>query len=127
MFAAIYESGPQAFQHMIVGGDGEEGLRRFWGHEQDKAWVREHPGFKQFGHNPSTCVPIGVHADKGQHISRDKILNIAWGSTIARSPTVYSKFMFTVVPDELIIKGKTDEELYAVLVWSLSFLIRGLA
>eukprot|EP00959_Pyramimonas_sp_CCMP1952_P050175 1048423-Pyramimonas_sp.AAC.1 len=124
IFGAIFQAGPKAFQYMMMGGDQAQ-LKAFWEHEKDKPWVQNHPGFLQYGHQFDMCIPIGVHADKGQHISRDKVLNIAWGSTTCRAPTLFSKFLFTVVPDEFLIKGKTDEELYSILAWSLQHLVSG--
>ena len=113
VFAAAYEAGPSVFQKMF----GVSGLLDFWLPQQDQAWVVDHPGMqsKDFVH----AIPIGVHADKGQHIHRDKMLNIGWGSVTSRSETIWSKNMFTILPDELLIKGVTDEALYSILVWSL--------
>eukprot|EP00959_Pyramimonas_sp_CCMP1952_P417621 8749664-Pyramimonas_sp.AAC.1 len=125
VFAAIYAGGDAAFKHMLLGEGGEEGLKQFWEREWDKDWGQHHPGFREHGRDPAKCIPIGVHADKGQHISRDKVLNIAWGSTTSRATTAYSKFLFTVVPDDLLIKGTTDEQLYAILVWSLNVMTIG--
>eukprot|EP00959_Pyramimonas_sp_CCMP1952_P091880 1923329-Pyramimonas_sp.AAC.1 len=70
-------------------------------------------------------MPIGVHADKGQHIARDKLLNVAWGSTTSRAPTQFAKFLFTVLPDDLMMKGVGDEELYAIPAWSLNVMVSG--
>jgi hypothetical protein len=116
VFAAVYSAGDNMFQKMFLGPDGNSGLEEFWDRQRDHTWVREHPGFTTFGANTRTAIPFGVHADKGQHIQRDKLLTISWGSVMSRAPTIYSKHLFTVVPDELLVKHTTDEQLYAVLV-----------
>jgi hypothetical protein len=116
VFAAWHSGGDSAFRTAFLGDDGEQGLSDFWTRQSDQPWVKDHPGFSQFGCEYRYSIPIGIHADKGQHISRDKLLTIAWGSVMSRASTVVSKQLFTVVPDELLSKGKTDEQLYAVLV-----------
>jgi hypothetical protein len=116
-FAAWYSGGDSAFRTAFLGDDGEQGLEDFWTRQKDHSWVKHHPGFTQFGCTYRHAIPVGVHADKGQHISRDKLLTIAWGSVMSRASTVFSKQLFTVCPDELLAKGKTDEQLYAVLVF----------
>ena len=109
----------------FLGAEGTEGLEIFWKQQEKQEWVIEHPGFKTYHVDFKHAIPLGVHADKGAHIKRDKLLNIAWGSCKSRAPTIWSKILFTVLPDELLVKGVTDEELYAVLVWSLHVLMVG--
>jgi hypothetical protein len=53
------------------------------------------------------------------------MLCISWGSTMSRACTATSKFLYTVIPDELISKGVTEEELYAILVWSFHCMANG--
>jgi len=53
------------------------------------------------------------------------MLTISWGSVASRSETLWSKILFTVVPEELLIKGVTDEMLYEILVWSLELIHKG--
>jgi hypothetical protein len=119
VFAAVYAAGESAFRKIMLGDSGEAGLEEFWSRQASHDWVKQHPGFVTYGHQYKHCIPIGVHADHGQHISRDKLLTIAWGSIMSRAATVFSKQLFTVVPGELVVKGKTDEQLYAVLVSNL--------
>ena len=71
-------------------------------------------------------MPLGIHADKGQHISRDKMLCVSWGSVTHVAPTLWGKILFTICPDELLIKQETAEQLYALLVWSLQWLMLGI-
>jgi hypothetical protein len=116
LFAAAWSAGDAIFAKTFLGDDGQAGLREFWTRQRHLDWVKQHPGFADFGCEYHTSIPVGVHADKGQHISRDKILNIAWGSCMSTAPTAFSKNLFTIVPEDLLAKGKTDEQLYAVLV-----------
>ena len=125
IFGAIFRGGSDVFKLMLLGTDGQEGLTRFWDFQKEQTWVREHPAFTQHHIDPKFAIPMGVHADKGQHIKRDKMLNICWGSTTSRASTLQSKFLFTTVPEELIDKGVTEETLYAVLVWSMHWMLRG--
>ena len=71
------------------------------------------------------AIPFGVHGDKGQHIKKDKLLAISWGSVLCMAPTIWSKILFAVIPDEILIPGVSDERLYAVLVWSAHWLLLG--
>ena len=105
--------------------NGEAELREFWHEQRGEEWVLKHPAFTEFHWDKSVSIPMGIHADKGQHIKKDKILVIAWGSVMCRAPTVWSKVLYTVVPDEVLIPRETDERLYAVLVWSFQWLLRG--
>ena len=124
MFAAIWESGFDNFRHVFLGPDGSSGLVNFWERQSDADWVISHPGL-QGDWNPAHVIPLGVHGDKGRHIARDKILNIAWGSVMSTAPTIWSKLLYTILPDDLDVKFKTTEELYAVLVWSFQYLQLG--
>jgi hypothetical protein len=118
VFSAVYSAGPELFEKVFLGPGGSDGLSGFWERQKTHAWVREHPGFLGTTLEFKHAVPMGIHADKGQHISRDKMLIIAFGSCTSVEPTLWSKILFTTCPDELLIKGTTDEELYAILVWS---------
>jgi hypothetical protein len=118
LFSAAYAAGDTCFGKMFLGDSGEAGLADFWERQKDTEWVKDHPGFKTFGAEYRHAIPVGVHADKGQHIARDKMLCISWGSCMSRESTDVSKQLFSLVPDEFIVKGKTEEELYAILVLS---------
>ena len=125
VFATIWEAGPAVFQHVFLGPAGKAGLREFWRKQEGEEWVRQHPGFTSYGARRGRAIPFGVHADKGQHIKKDKILTISWGGVMSVAPTVWSKLLFTVVPDETLIPQVTDERLYSVLVWSCHWLSIG--
>jgi hypothetical protein len=114
VFAAAYSAGDACFAVTFLGEGGEAGLEAFWDAQRDHEWVRDHPGFAHC--DARYAIPLGVHADKGAHVARDKLLCISFGSLMSRASTSLSKYLFTVVPDELIAKGKTEEELYAILV-----------
>ena len=114
VFAAVYACGDEVFQYTFMGLQGQQGLMDYWNFQSSQSWVREHPGFTTHHVEPKWAIPIGIHADKGQHISRDKLLNIAWGSAATRAPTIWAKLLFTVLPDELLVKGQTDEDLRAI-------------
>eukprot|EP00973_Karenia_brevis_P057924 8063453-Karenia_brevis.AAC.1 len=74
VFSAIYHHNPDLFQKAFVGDKGTAGLQEFWDSE-DQEWVSKHPGFHQEKPLPRCyAIPGGFHADKGQHIKRDKIL-----------------------------------------------------
>jgi hypothetical protein len=120
IFAAAWSAGDTVFRKMFLGDDGEAGLESFWQRQSHLSWVKDHPGFVTHGCDFRHSIPFGVHADCGQHISNDKLLTIAWGSVMSRASTIDSKNLFTVVPDQLMVKGKTDESLYAILVFVLA-------
>jgi hypothetical protein len=124
LFASAYSAGDKCFAATFLGDGGEDALVDFWTRQKDHDWVKHHPGF-ELGCEYRHAIPVGVHADKGQHIYRDKMLCISWGSVMSRASTETSKQLFTVCPDELIAKHVTEEELYAVLVWSFHCLLRG--
>ena len=125
VFAAAWEQGLPVFKHMFCP-NGEAELREFWHEQRDHEWVQRHPAFSQLNADKGFSVPMGIHADKGQHIKKYKILVMAWGSVMCRAPTVWSKILYTVVPDEILIPRETDERLYAALVWSFQWLMHGL-
>jgi hypothetical protein len=122
LFAAAWSSGDATFAKTCLGDAGQAGLREFWTRQRHTEWVRQHPGFTDFHNEYDTSIPIGVHADKGSHTNRDNVLNISWGSCMSTAATSYSKQLFTVVPEDLVLKGRTDEQLYAVLVLALVYL-----
>jgi hypothetical protein len=105
VFAAVYSTSQSAFDYMFVGEGGQAGLVDYWKHARTKTWAREHPGFTDHNIDPKMAIPFGFHADAGQHIKRDKMLVMAWGSIMTRAPTLWSKQLFTVCPDELLEKG----------------------
>jgi hypothetical protein len=116
LFAAAYSAGDEKFRHMFLG---DCDVSSYWDRVKDQPWARHHPAFTEYNIPRQYAIPIGMHADSGRHISRDKMLCIAWGSVLSRAPTAYSKQLFTVVPDELLVKHQTDEELYAIFAGSL--------
>jgi hypothetical protein len=123
VFASLYTV-QDVFSKVCIGPHPDD-LVTYWARQASQPWVQNHPAFKDHHLPFQYAVPIGVHADKGQHISRDKVLNIAWGSCTSMEPTIWSKMLFTVCPDELLVKGVTDEQLYSVLVWSLHVMLLG--
>jgi hypothetical protein len=124
-FAAAYSAGDATFQTVFLGDGGADGVEAFWTRQWQHDWVRLHPAFTEHNINRRYAIPIGLHADKGQHVSRDKLLSICWGSCLSRAPTAFSKILFTVCPDELLLPNETDEQLYAVWVWSLHWMMLG--
>ena len=124
VFAAAWEKGENVFKQLFCPG-GHDELIHFWRTQRDHPWVKEHPGFCEFQHDRRWCCPLGVHADKGQHIKRDKILAISWGGIMCRKATDWSRILFTIIPDEILIPGVTDERVYSALTWSFQWLLRG--
>lgn len=122
VFAALYHAGSAAFERVFLG-HGE--LDQYWQHQSTLDWVRHHPAFTVHNVPFKHAIPLGVHADKGQHIKRDKMLCVAWGACTSVATTDWAKLLFTIVPDESLIKNTTDEELYAVLVWSFHHMLLG--
>ena len=123
VFAAVYEASPALFKKVFLGPEGSEGLRKYWRRQRRQPWVQQHPALQ--GKSWKYAVPIGIHADKGQHIKRDKILVISWSSCMSIAPTAWSKILFSILPSEFEVPGVSAEELYAVLVWSLDVLASG--
>ena len=113
----------ELFDYIFVGAEGHKGLEQFWEKQRHSSWAQQHPGL--VGKDIRTCIPLGIHADKGRHVARDKMLIIQWGSVTSHAPTIWSKNVFAVVPDELLVKNVTDEEHDAVLVWSVHMLMGG--
>ena len=114
VFAAIYASGMDNFEKAFLGSAGVAGIAAFWEQQSNQTWVEQHPSLQHV--DSKFAIPLGFHADKGRHITRDKLLTISWGSVLSEAATIWSKILFTVLPDELEIKQATDEQLYAVLV-----------
>ena len=128
VWSTIYSCGPDIFRDVFLGPDGEQGVHDYWESMAHLQWAQNHPGFSIPVPPPESkayCVAMGVHADKGQHIKRDKMLNIAWGSVHTVLPTLWSKMLFTVVPDDLVVHDVTFEQLYSVLVWSFWVMMLG--
>ena len=128
VFAAVSNQLPDAaFNKIFLGPDGEVGLEDFWERNRDKPWVVNHPGFNEAGPPPTNrCVPMYVHADAGQHIKRDKILCISYGSCMTIMHTLLGLLLFTIMQYDLLVPGVTDEQLYAVLIWSFYYLMLGI-
>lgn len=125
VFAAIFGAGAGPFQRSFVGPGGLRSIRDFWERQARSEWVVNHPGFGEYGAQPSMSLPFGFHADKGQHTKRDKILVMSWGSCLSTAPTEWSKLLFGIIPDERMIHGLTDERLYSVFVWSCIWMAKG--
>ena len=128
VFSAAHASGWDRFQYMLLGEDGQDGLEDFWNRCENQEWVKKHPAFTvpDLTQDTRYDIPIGCHADKGQHSKLDKILTMSWGSTSCRAATLWAKFMFTIILDAVLIKGTTDEELYAAFVWSMWWVMLGI-
>ena len=125
--AEAYDKLPRKlFESLFMGRGGREELQRYWDKFSTEEWVREHPGFRE-GNAParSNIFPVFIHADKGQHIHHDKILVIGWGSCTVSLATLLCHFLFTLLAVGSMIVGKTDEQLYAVLVWCMRVLQSG--
>eukprot|EP00959_Pyramimonas_sp_CCMP1952_P232254 4853513-Pyramimonas_sp.AAC.2 len=73
VFAAAWEVGIGPFQYMFCP-HGEPELQDFWHRQRDQPWVQGHPAFAELHADTAHCIPMGIHADKGQHIKKDKIL-----------------------------------------------------
>ena len=116
----------EAFRYIFIGAGGSEGIRAFWETVKNEPWVQHHPGFA-LGVELDTgmIIPWGGHGDKGVQVKRDKLLSVSWGSTTSRAPTIWRYILYSVIPDEVLIKNVSDEELYAVWVWSAYWLMRG--
>eukprot|EP00973_Karenia_brevis_P065865 9153911-Karenia_brevis.AAC.1 len=111
--AGIYTASETYFHEAFVGADGS--CKEYWDHVGCQQWAKSHPGWEVPNATPEFAIPMGVHADKGQHIKRDKILTISYGSTVTRAPTRKSKYLYTILPDELSIKLVSEEILYSIL------------
>ena len=124
VFSACWSFNPKAFEYIFLGPGAIPELVDYWKMQETQPWVPSHPGWEHGG-TYENCIPIGIHGDKGAHIRKDKILVLSWNSVMTRAPTIWSKILYTVVPNEVLIPGSTDERLYAVLAWSLHWLLRG--
>jgi len=125
VFAYIYESGDEIFNEVFMGGEGKPALARYWTNVWSQNWAREHPAFVQHNVPVDHAIPLGCHADKGQHVKRDKILAMSTRGVLCTLATLFGTFLYTICPDEILIKGRTDEELYAIWVWSFWVLLGG--
>ena len=119
VFATAYSAGDAMF-NMVFKGEEPGGLDMFWKNHEHAEWVVKHPAFAEHKLNKSVCIPIGFHADKGQHVKRDKILTIGWNSVMSRAATSYAKHLLTVIPDDVLLPGVTDEQVFAVFVRPLA-------
>ncbi len=113
------------FAKCLLGPSGQAALLDYWDRQKDEEWVKEHPAFKTHNLDPAYCVPMGMHADKGQHVKRDKLLETSWGGALSPEDTEWTSQHYAGIPDDIIVKHVTDEELYAYFVWSFHWMLLG--
>ena len=122
---AVYTRNREQFNKSFLGPGCDENVQAFWDHHSESNWVKMHPAFKDLEIDPSTAIPLGFHSDKGQHIKKDKILTMSWNSVLSVEVTEWSKWLFTILPDDLTVAGVSAEELHAIFVWCMHILLHG--
>ena len=122
---AIYTSDRRQFELSFLGTEGDAGLRKFWEFQRQFPWADKHPGFTEYNAGLDEAIPIGFHSDKGQHIKKDKILTMSWGSVMSSELTEWRNFVFTILPDDMAVPGVTAEQIHAVFTWSCFVLLSG--
>ena len=119
---AIWEAGPEQWKYSMLGFSGEDGLERFWQNAAKLDWAQGHPAFI---HADALKIKIGyrTHGDAARSPRRMtnplKVLNLTWQSVTTRGCSWDSRFIFTVIPTELLInKGPFENRtIHYLLKW----------
>jgi hypothetical protein len=130
LFSCIYHKYKNTWAKSILPGLSE--LRAFWESNQDHPNMENHPLKLQDGYQ-SKCIPLGLHGDEVPVVGRGKcwsksLLTFQWVSLLAGSTGTVDKMMWIwAVFDQCLRPGPqgTLECFWEVLVWSLSWLMKG--
>ena len=100
----------------------------WWTRQWSARWVQEHPAMagKTCVGETSNVIPYWLHGDEIHYAVRGKSLVLSWGSRIgiAKSPWL-SRFIFCIVPCEIMVKTVTLNQLLYYFSLSCKILLRG--
>ena len=125
LFHEQYKRGGDVWLDGIFGRPSRDnsGICEFWEHERGHEWCQRHPAWGQ-PDLMSKTVPVGLHGDGVADVKEDKVLVLTWNSVLSRARSWRSRWLFTVLPGRRMAEG-TLKEVFRVLVWSLTFALRG--
>ena len=123
LFHAIYTVGGELWQN-VLGGEAAE-VERFWAHERNFAWVREHPARRCGSRTLHDLIPISIHGDEVAYSKRSKGLVLSCTSDVSRACTLDKSLLILFLPADVCIKDITVDEVLSVLPWSFDCLMRG--
>jgi hypothetical protein len=126
-FGATYRLLPEKdFMEIWFGSNDTAEAKTFWNRQCDQEWVKEHPGLQGVDSvDYGNFSPVYVHADEGRHIKGEKILCVSLGACLTKLSTLVGHFLYSMFPVTMMVKGVTEEQLYAGLVWSFGNMMAG--
>jgi len=107
---AMWDAGTTLFHKRMVGKLGLAGIAEFWKHAMRMEWAEQHPHTQDPGKLP-TAIPIWIHGDVARVYNSQKLLIISWMSALVTGCSWSSRYLFTVLPHDLIQKTITLDSL----------------
>ena len=117
LFHFLHKAAGEVWNDGMLGPHGADGIAKFWRHEAEQEWAKEHPAMRR-PQDMYRTIPVGLHGDGVRDVKEDKILVLTWNSVLSRAPSWSSRWLFTVLPQRRMA-AETLEEVLKVLVWSL--------
>ena len=106
----LWAAGDSVFESSMVGKAGAGGLNKFWQQVSKLGWGSKHPHLQ----NPdlfASQIPVLLHGDGARAFKVQKLIILSWSSALVRGCTWNSRCLFSVIPAENMIKGKTLQQI----------------
>ena len=120
VFAALHECRPDAFEYLMLGQAGMQGLQEYWSKSAQHEWAQQHPGATH-----ERCIPIILHGDDVQFTkTREAITVLAVHAELGVATTRLSRWLVAAVPTSWNTK-ETLMPIYNAVRYSFQCCLQG--
>ena len=102
---------------------GKQNLASFWSAAHHSGFAQEHPHATRMCWN--RAIPFCIHGDGARAFKQQKILILSWNPTLVRGCSWDTRFLYAVLPWELLIPGVTLRQLLTAFCDDVNDLQRG--
>ena len=117
-FAALHGAGDKQWKLSMLGPDGEESLARFWSTVRGAPWLADHPVYGLDSARQAKMVPFFMFGDDAAVFEHEKMCVMFAGSVMSDADSWDSRFLYSIMPYNWMIPGKTLEDMHQPLAWS---------
>lgn len=127
LFHEMENASEQQFRRSCLGSDAAAcSPRQFWSHcaKVKPDWFCRHP-VRLMPERWDDVIPIRTHGDGARFCKASKLLIVSTSSALSRGNSWDTRFLYTVVPDELMVPNVTIQQVHKRLAKSVNCLLSG--
>jgi hypothetical protein len=123
--AVLWQSGYDNFAKSCFATEGLESIGAFWSHVRNLDWCKSHPAVEDHARLPWT-IPAAMFGDDARIYKEEKMTVYEFAFVLSAATTLQSKFIVAILPNWIIIPGKTCADVERAITWSWRCAFEGL-